>query len=105
MNVKWFENQNHLVYLNAEKDLASLEKQLKLPGLRQAAEGFRAAPTEEGVSVKGLKRTSAKLFIPDLTFKTHIEMGENVFLYMGEMSECYVIFWPEGTKSQCCEGK
>ena len=21
-------------------------------------------------------------------------MGENIFFYMGELSECYVIYWP-----------
>lgn len=31
--------------------------------------------------------------IPDLTFGEHIEMGENIFFYMGEMQECYVIYW------------
>ena len=35
-----------------------------------------------------------RLFVPDLTFGKHIEMGENVFFYMGEMAECYVIYWP-----------
>ena len=31
--------------------------------------------------------------MPDLTFGEHIEMGENIFFYMGEMQECYVIYW------------
>ena len=44
---------------------------------------------------KGSKRASGKLFIPDLVFKQHIEMGENLFLYLGEMSECYVIYYPQ----------
>jgi hypothetical protein len=22
-------------------------------------------------------------------------MGENIFFYMGEMQECYVIYWPD----------
>ena len=39
-----------------------------------------------------LERT---LFVPDLTFGEHIEMGENIFFYMGEMQECYVIYWPD----------
>ena len=34
-----------------------------------------------------------RLFVPDLTFGEHIEMGENIFFYMGEMQECYVIYW------------
>ena len=36
---------------------------------------------------------SGRLFVPDLTFGEHIEMGENIFFYMGEMQECYVIYW------------
>lgn len=35
----------------------------------------------------------ARLFIPDLVFPEHIEMGENIFLYFGEMTECYVLYW------------
>ena len=42
-----------------------------------------------------VKRTSGRLFVPDLTFGEHIEMGENIFFYMGEMQECYVIYWPD----------
>ena len=38
---------------------------------------------------------SGRLFVPDLTFGEHIEMGENIFFYMGEMQECYVIYWPD----------
>ena len=33
--------------------------------------------------------------MPDLVFDEHIEMGENIFFYMGELSECYVIYWPD----------
>ena len=41
----------------------------------------------------GLKCTSGRLFVPNLAFGEHIEMGENIFFYMGEMQECYVIYW------------
>ena len=56
---------------------------------------LRDHPTAEGLTVKGPKRTSARLFVPDLVFDEHIEMGENIFFYMGELSECYVIYWPD----------
>lgn len=95
MNINWFKDPDHLVYINAEKSLAELEKRLKLPGLVQAADMLRAAPNAEGITIKGSKRSSGKLFIPDLVFKQHIEMGENLFLYLGEMSECYVIYYPQ----------
>lgn len=92
MNINWFKNPDHLVYINAEKDLASLEARLKLPGLKEAAERLHRQPSAEGYSVKG-RRTMARLFIPDLVFPEHIEMGENIFLYFGDMTECYVLYW------------
>ena len=93
MNINWFRNEDNLVYVDADKDLATLEKQLQLPGLQEAAETLRDHPTAEGLSLKGVRRTMARLFIPDLTFGEHIEMGENIFLFRGEMQECYVIYW------------
>lgn len=41
--------------------------------------------------------------MPDLTFGQHIQMGENIFFYMGEMQECYVIYWPDAPRSQVKE--
>lgn len=92
MNINWFKNPDHLVYINAEKDLAFLESRFKLPGLVEAAKLLHQHPTPEGYSIRG-RRTMAKLFIPDLVFTEHIEMGENIFLYFGEMTECYVLYW------------
>ena len=77
------------------RQLQALEKALKFPGLTAAAAQLRDHPTAEGLTVKGPKRTSARLFVPDLVFDEHIEMGENIFFYMGELSECYVIYWPD----------
>ena len=95
MHVSWFKNEEPLVYINGETELPALEKALKFPGLTAAAAQLRDHPTAEGLSVKGPKRTSARLFVPDLVFDEHIEMGENIFFYMGELSECYVIYWPD----------
>ena len=50
MNINWFKDPDHLVYINAEKSLAELEKRLKLPGLVQAADMLRAAPNAEAQS-------------------------------------------------------
>lgn len=94
-NINWFKDENNLVYLNAEKELETLERTLKFPGLKDAAYQLHQNPTAEGLSIKGAKRTMARLFIPDLTFEEHIEMGENIFLFLGEMAECYVIYWPD----------
>ena len=43
----------------------------------------------------GPKCASGRLFVPNLAFGEHIEMGENIFFFMGEMQECYVIYWPD----------
>lgn len=94
MLINWFRDQDHLVYINGETQLAQLEKTLRFPGLQEAAEALRDNPNPEGYAIKGPKRTCGRLFVPDLTFGKHIEMGENVFFYMGEMAECYVIYWP-----------
>ena len=82
MHVSWFKNEEHLVYINGETELPALEKALKFPGLTAAAAQLRDHPTAEGLTVKGPKRTSARLFVPDLVFDEHIEMGENIFFYM-----------------------
>ena len=93
MNIQWLQNEDNLVYINAEKDLHRLEIQLQLPGLEEAATELHSHPTAEGLTLKGARRTTARLFIPDLLFGKHIEMGENIFLYRGDMVECYVIYW------------
>ena len=95
MRINWFKDENHLVYINGATQLAELERTLHFPGLEEAANELRQHPTAEGFTIKGPKRTSGRLFVPDLTFGEHIEMGENIFFYMGEMQECYVIYWPD----------
>lgn len=93
MNIQWLQDQDNLVYINAEKDLHRLEVQLQLPGLEEAATELHNNPTAEGLTLKGPRRTTARLFIPDLLYGKKIEMGENIFLYRGDMVECYVIYW------------
>ena len=86
--------------INGETQLAELERTLHFPGLADAANELRQHPTAEGFTIKGPKRTSGRLFVPDLTFGEHIEMGENIFFYMGEMQECYVIYWLDAPVAQ-----
>ena len=90
MHINWFRDENNLIYINGATQLAELEKTLRFPGLEEA----------EGFTIKGPKRTSGRLFVPDLTFGRHIEMGENIFFFMGEMQECYVIYWPDAPVTQ-----
>ena len=82
MHINWFKDENHLVYINGETQLAELERTLHFPGLEEAANELRQHPTA------------------DLTFGEHIEMGENIFFYMGEMQECYVIYWLDAPVAQ-----
>ena len=81
MRINWFKDENNLVYINGATQLAELERTL------------RKHPTPEGFTIKGHGRTSGRLFVPDLAFGEHIQMGENIFFFMGEMQECYVIYW------------
>ena len=84
MHVNWFKDPDNVVY--CKEDLAE----------RVAA--FRAAPAAEGINLKGLRRTTLKLFVPNLTFPEPIEMGENVWIYMGELCPAYCLFTPWETK-------
>lgn len=94
MNIHWFKNPDHIVYVDASKDLPMLAKQLKIPNLPGEVMAFKENPGKEGKNVFGLKRSCVKMFIPDLTFDEHLDMGENVWLYLGEMYDCYALYWP-----------
>ncbi len=83
MNLSWFKNPNNVVYANVDEFVDNFSKETGIENLRQKIEEFDAYPTKEGLVLKGKKRTSIKLFIPDLVFDEHIEMGENVWIYMG----------------------
>ena len=89
MNVNWFKNPDNVVYADAQEFIDNFAQETGISNLREKIEEFDAHPTREGVILKGRKRTSIKLFIPDLLFDEHIEMGENVWVYMGENYECY----------------
>ena len=40
-----------------------------------------------------ISEAGGRALVPDLAFGEHIQMGENIFFFMGEMQECYVIYW------------
>lgn len=94
MNINWFKDEENVVYCKEDEVLPRLTKELGIPDLARKVAQFRAEPTAEGMNVKGLKRTTLKLFVPDLTFPEHIEMGENVWLYMGELCPAYCLYTP-----------
>ena len=48
MQIHWFQNEDHLVYINGATQLADLERTLHFPGLEEAADALRRHPTPEG---------------------------------------------------------
>lgn len=95
MRVKWFENPDNIVYVDIEQFADNFGKETGISSLREKIEEFRNNPVPEGVTLTGVKRTAVKLFIPDLVFDKHLDMGETVWLFMGEMYPAYCIYWPQ----------
>ena len=62
--------------------------------LAQRVEAFRKEPSPEGENIKGRKRTTLKLMIPNLTFSEPVDMGENVWIYMGDLCPAYCLYTP-----------
>ena len=109
LNLTWIKNPDHVSYCKENEVLPRLARELGIADLAQQVEEFRTHPTAEGVNLKGKKRTTLKLFIPfrftpsavgwvnlkgkkrttlklfipNLTFPEPVEMGENVWIYMG----------------------
>lgn len=92
MNISWFKNPDNVVYADINEFVDNFGRETGIQDLRHRIEELDAYPTKEGVILKGTKRTAIKLFIPDLVFDEHIEMGENVWVYMGENYECYCLY-------------
>lgn len=93
MRINWFKDENNLVYINGATQLAELERTLRFPGLEEAANELRKHPTPEGLHHQGAWPHQRPSVRADLAFGEHIQMGENIFFFMGEMQECYVIYW------------
>ena len=98
LNLTWIKNPDHVSYCKENEVLPRLARELGIADLAQQVEEFRTHPTAEGVNLKGKKRTTLKLFIPNLTFPEPEEMGENVWIYMGELCPAYCLFTPWETK-------
>lgn len=94
LTLNWLKDQNNVVYAKQSDIVPVLARDLRIPDLAERIEAFRGSPSKEGIIVKGNKRSSARLFIPNLLFDEQIEMGESVWLYIGEMYPAYCIFVP-----------
>ena len=88
------QNPNHVVYGRPEELLPRLSRDLGIPDLAERVDAFQRRPAPDGINIKGKKRTTLKLFIPNLLFSQPIEMGENVWIYTGELNPAYCLFSP-----------
>lgn len=94
MNIKWFKNKDNIVYAEADNIIPLLAKETGILDLEGQIKSFKANPLAEGLTIRGKKRVALKLMIPDLMFDEHLEMGENVWVYLGETRECYCLYTP-----------
>ena len=94
MNVAWFKNPDHVAYCTEEEILPKLSRALGMHALAQRVEAGRQEPSPEGENIKGRKRTTLKLMIPNLTFSEPVDMGENVWIYMGDLCPAYCLYTP-----------
>ena len=97
LNLTWIKNPDHVSYCKENEVLPRLARELGIADLAQQVEEFRTHPTAEGVNLKGKKRTTLKLFIPNLTFPEPVEMG--VDLYGGAVPRLLSVY-PLGDKRE-----
>lgn len=95
MRAEWFENPDNIVYADIDEFADNFGKEVGISDLRKKIEEFKANPVEGGITYRGTKRTALKLFVPDMTFEKHIEMGESVWVFVGEMYPAYCLYWKE----------
>lgn len=100
LNLTWIKNPDHVSYCKENEVLPRLARELGIADLAQQVEEFRTHPTAEGVNLKGKKRTTLKLFIPNLTFPEPVEDGgERVDLYGGAVPRLLSVY-PLGDKRE-----
>lgn len=92
-----FKNPDKIVYADINEFADNFGKETGISDLRAKIEAFKANPTKDGEVLKGTKRTALRLLIPNLYFEGEekIEMGETVWVYLGELYEIYCLYWSE----------
>lgn len=93
MRLEWLENPDNVAYVEATDFAENFGKESGISDFIKKIEEFRLNPVAEGVDIKGTKRTCLKLFIPDMMFDKHIEMGESVWVYSGDTYPAYCLYW------------
>ena len=92
MRREWFENPDNIVYADTNEFADNFGKETGISDLRKRIEDFKRNPGNSEITIIGKKRTAIKLFVPDMIFDRHIEMGENVWLYVGETYPAYCLY-------------
>ncbi len=95
MNINWFRNPDHVVYTTVEQFADNFGKETGIDDLKGEIERFRLDPEEVEKNLKGKRRTSLKLFRPNRVFDEQLDMGDEVWVYLGENYQSYCIYWPE----------
>lgn len=97
MRFEWLKNQDNITYVKVDEFAKQFGKQMKVDNLREILDDFKRNPAKEGLLVKGNKRSTFKLFIPDLYFEDQpekLDMGDSVWVYIGDLYPCYCVYWP-----------
>ena len=103
MRFGWFKDQDNVVYSDINEFADHFGRETGVQNFREKLEEFRDNPVKEGILIKGKKRTTLKLFIPDLYFADKPEklpMGDTVWVYMGEYYPCHCVYWPQEEEGQ-----
>ena len=83
-----------MVYADENEFVDNFAFETGIDNLREEIDAFRKNPTPEGKALKGRKRVTVKLLIPNLMFDEKIDMGDNVWIYMGDVMESYCVYQP-----------
>ena len=94
IGMNWLRDPNHVVYGQPEELLPGLSRTLGIPDLAQRVAEFQRNPRPEGAQIKGGKRTTLKIFIPNRLFSRAMDRGEDVWLFTGEMNPAYCLLSP-----------
>ena len=92
MRLGWLKNPDNIVYADLEEFADNFGNEVGITNLKQEILRFKENPTEKGIVLKGKKRSALKLFVPNLMFDENIEMGENVWVFVGETYPAYCIY-------------
>lgn len=95
IKLDYLKNPDNIVYADIDQFCDNFGKETGISNLREKIEAFKANPSKDGEVLTGIKRTAIRLLIPNLMFDEKIEMGDTVWVYLGEMYEAYCLYWNE----------